>query len=369
MFNVTIALERYKKLIAREDPRGSVPAVLPLLAAKALYHNPNTVITPDNVRALGYAGGDTAIKYRKNAVITAIRAADKKTIDAARAAGEKNITLPRAAAKRPAVGSLRMMENLQRGLRAHYNNIDPRAAVNSGDADAVKRAFQTISDGADVAQAVCAALCQFIGRKLGDEIIVPRRIVKTKTAPAAGIVAVDERGKRITITAPFRVTDTRGAWYTVVLCEKITISKYGYRAAQTYLNDMRAYSVRANDIDPAKKYGADIPFTTPAAVAGNSAREYAKIAAVMKKIKLSPRECQVLELRVNGVSLRKMADILGVSEGNIKYITNSIKNKAKKSPAMRALLAIAKLSRASKIWDANDPITADDIAHYMDRHK
>lgn len=343
---------------------------MPLLAAKMLYHDPNTVITPENVRALGYAGADTAIKYRKNAVRAAIRAAEKKALDAARAAGEKNITLPRAAAKRPAVGSLRLMENLQRGLRAHYNNIDPRAAVNSGDADAVKRAFQIIGDGADVAQSVCAALCQFFGRKMGDTIITTRRIVKTKTPPAAGAIAVDPRGKRIPITAPFVIDDCdKSGWYTVRLLEKITIAKYGYRAAQKYLNNMRAYAVRARDIDPAKKYAVDIPFTAPAAIAENSAREYAKIMRTMKKINLSPRECQVLELRCNGVALRKMADILGVSEGNIKYITNAIKNKAKKSPAMRALLIVARLSRASKIWDAHDPITADDIDYYMDRHK
>ena len=268
-----------------------------LAAEKALLANDDTPVLPALVLPLSAATAEGCVKFRKNQ----IRAANARTaaeLAAARAAAEKDkdgkahIKLPRATAKRPAVGYYRLMTKLQQDIRKWYSAPSPAAAaaIEGRDEreDALRRAYGIIGDGVDVVMAVCEFFMEHKNMRLGD------------------IITATGRGGKP---------------------EQITVRKGAYRAAQAAIEKMRGYTVRAADIDLSAKYAAPVDFITPAAKARQSetaCRYYDDCIVLMA---LSRREREYLSLRINGVSLMNICDIMSLPRGSINAIRGRVKSK------------------------------------------
>lgn len=268
-----------------------------LAAEKALLARDDTPVLPPLVLPLSAGCADVCIKYRKNQ----IRAATARTVAelaAARAAAEKgddgraHIHLTRAAAKRPAVGYYRLMTKLQQDIRKWYSAPSPAAAaaIEGRDErdDALRRAYGIIGDGVDVVMAVCEFFMEHKNMRLGD------------------IITVTGRGGK---------------------SEQITIRKGAYRAAQTAIEKMRGYTIRAADIDLSAKYAAPVDFITPAARARQSNAECKYYDDIITDLNLSPREEEFLRLRINGVSLMNICDIMKAKRGVVNTYRNRVKAK------------------------------------------
>lgn len=268
-----------------------------LAAEKALLANDGTPVLPALVLPLSAATADVCAKFRKNQ----IRAANARTaaeLAAARAAAEKgddgkaHIHLTRAAAKRPAVGYYRLMSKLQADIKKWYSSPSPAAAAaiegRAEREDALRRAYDTIGDGVDVVMAVCEFFMEHKNMRLGD------------------IITVSGRGGKP---------------------EQITVRKGAYRAAQAAIEKMRGYTIRAADIELSAKYAAPVDFTTPAAKARQSETACRYYDDCLDLMALSRREREYLSLRINGVSLMNICNIMRLPRGSINAIRSRVKSK------------------------------------------